>query len=158
MSLESVWDATARQAALVVGVKAAYATRTGGMGATVSLYPDDITDGPVAVIEYTGSTMLAVGGFERVQHTFDIELWVPIGGGSRGNAVAVLAPFFERIVVAFRANAGLFGTATFSNITGASGFDLSTFAEASDKTYLVQRIELQAQEARSVTPAIGPSS
>ncbi len=158
MSLEIIWDATARQAAAVSGIKSAYATRTGGQGTTVKLYPDDIPDGPVAIVEYTGSEILQSGAYELVQHTFDIALWMPLGNGSRGNAVAVLAPMFERFVVAFRANAGLYGTAHHAEITGSSGFAAASLPDVPDKTYLVQSIALTALEARNVSAGIGPSS
>lgn len=158
MSLEVIWDATARQAALVSGIKAAYATRTGGQGATVKLYPDDIPDGPVAIVDYAGSEMLQTGAYELVRHTFDIALWMPLGNGSRGNAVAVLAPMFELFVVAFRANAGLFGTAHHAEIVGSSGFEDDGLPGIPDKSYLVQSLAFTALEARNVSAGIGPSS
>lgn len=157
MSLESIWDAIARQAAEVPGVKAAYATRTGGQGATVRLYPEDITDGPVAVVDYTGTTVETIG-LERLVHSFEVVLWMPVGNATRGSAVAALAPMFERFLVAFRANAGLYGTAFTALVTGSSGFDDDSLPDIPDKTYLTQAIAIRAEEVRVTSTAIGPSS
>ena len=155
MSLEAIWDAVARQSGTVTGIKGAYATRAGGQGTTVRAFPDDIADGPVAVIDYAGSELLNVAPFERIAHDFDIALWHPLRPGTRSTAVQVLAPMFERFAVAFRNNVGLYGTAHMAVIQGSTGF---ADEELNDKDFLVQRIQLRAQEARTVTAAIGPSS
>ena len=158
MSLETIWDAIARQAAEVEGVKAAYATSKGGQGSTVKAFPDDVADGPVAIVDYTGSELLNVGGFEHIAHDFEIELWVPLGTNARSYAVALLAPMFERFVAAYRVNVALYGTAFTSQLLGSSGFEDDALPANPDKTFLVQSIAIRAQEARSVTPALGPSS
>lgn len=157
MSLQEICDAIARQAAVVEGIKLAFATGVGGQGASVNRYPDDLSDGPAAVVDYAGTDVLSVPPFERLGHDFDVGIWMPRGNGTREAAVAALAPMFDRFLAAFRQNVGLYGTAITSQVLGSTGFDDSTFGDG-DQPFVVQTIRIRAQVARSVTPAMGPAS
>lgn len=157
MALEQVWDAVARQAALVSGIKAAYGNAAGGQGSTVKSYPDDILDGPVAVVDYLGSE-ISHGSFETLTHQFAIVLWMPRGNGTREAAVQTLAPMFERFHLAFDQNVGLFGIlggAGQAIVTGSGGFEDD---DIEGKPFLVQAILVRATESVTLTHAIGPSS
>jgi hypothetical protein len=158
MSLETVWDAVARLAGDVEGVKGAH-----GRQATdhARAWPDDITDGPVALVDWAGSELLGSAPFERWGHDFDVTLWVPLGNNARGAGVQLLAPLFERFIAAVRVNAGLYGALTdpgFAQVIGASGIEEQSLPSVSDKRYLVLVVFIRAQEARSVTSSIGPPS
>lgn len=151
MSVELIWTAIARQAAAVTGIKAAYGHEASGV---VKAYPEDIFDGPVAVVDYAGSE-IAHGSFETLTHEFFIVLWMPRGNGTRSAAVKALAPMFERFHVAFDQNVGLYGTSIQAVITGSGGFDDD---DIEGKPFLVQVLTASAQEAVSLTHSIGPSS
>jgi hypothetical protein len=155
--LEQIWDAIARQAALVEGIKAAYGTGAGDQGPTVELYPEQVLDGPVAVVDYLGSEIVH-GGFEKAVHSFALVLWVPRGNGQRDQAVRILAPFLGRVRVAFDANVGLFGVLGGqggAEVTGSGPFE-DTDVEGTP--YLVQAIQVEVWEAISRIHSMGPPS
>ncbi len=146
MGLEQIWDAAARQAALVSGIKGAYASGAGGQGATVRVIPDGFSDTPVVEVVYEG-TELEPGSSEVLIHTFSLRVWM--SRSDIGTAVKTLAPMLERFITAYRANLTLFGTANGGAwITGSSGFVESDIGE---QPFLYQDITLQAQDKRNVT-------
>ena len=150
--LAAIWDALARQSAAVVGIKAAYATGTGGQGATVRQYPTRVGDGPVAIIDYAGST-IEHRASELITHDFEIALWTPLS--TREAAVVLLAPMFGRFHNAFDLNIGLYGTCDQAVVDASSPFEDETLNE---QDYLVQRLTVTAQETLTRTHSMGPSS
>jgi hypothetical protein len=155
VSLEDIWDAIARQAAEVPGVKGAYAARASSNPPTsVLLYPDDLSDGPVAVVDYVGSE-IEHGSTERMLHGFEIALKVPVGNTQRAAAVAALAPFLAKFHDVFDQNVGLYGTCHRALITGSGSFDDEA---VNDKPFLVQRLDCEVIELRTQTLSLGPAS
>lgn len=154
MSVEAIWTGIARQAAAVTGIKAAYGHEASGV---VKAYPEDIFDGPVAVVDYDGSE-IAHGSFETLTHEFSIVLWMPRGNGTRSAAVKVLAPMFERFHLAFDQNVGLYGTLAGqgeAKLMASGGFDDD---DIEGKPFIVQVLTVRAWESVSLTHSIGPSS
>lgn len=153
MSLEEIWDATAELAATVQGVKAAHAAKASANPGDIETWPEDILDGPVAVVDYAG-TRIEHGNLEKLIHDFDIELWVPSPLGQRAAAVKSLAPMLPRVLAVFCMNTRLGqGGAVIGTITETSGLDDDTL---NDKPYLVQSLRLEVLEAISITHAGGP--
>lgn len=153
MSLEEIWDAAAELAATVNGIKAAHSAKASADPGDIETWPEDIADGPVALVDYAG-TRIDHGSLEKLIHSFDIELWTPSPIGQRAAAVKALAPLLPRVLTVFCANTRLGqGGAVIGTITETSGLDDDTL---NDKPYLVQSLRLEVLEAISITHAGGP--
>ncbi|MCA1570401.1 MAG: hypothetical protein LC798_08815 [Chloroflexi bacterium] len=110
MSAEAITDAVARHfAENVQGVKAAYASGAGGQGSVVKTLPSDIFDTPVAIV-YWQRYELTAGSYEKVRHFVNADLY--FGAADSAAAYKTYLPFVSRVIESFRANVGLFGTAT----------------------------------------------
>lgn len=153
--MEDIWDAVARHAGQVAGIKAAFGS-TAGDATGISPIPEAVTDGPVAVVDYGGTTIDHGGGsVETMVHLWNIVLWMPMGNGTREAAVKTLAPMFARFHAHFDANVGL------SGVLGGAGQALIVLAgpfedeEIETGTFLTQVITVQTTHYVHSTHAIG---
>ncbi len=156
MSLQAIWDAVARQSALVEGIQGAYGTAVGGQGASVRGYPEKVYTGPVAIVDYSGTEIDHGLGQRDLRHEFEVAIWVPIGNAGRESAVGVLAPMLSRFLTAFDQNVKLFGTAEQAHVIGSGPFEDATDDDGA--TFLVQRITVFATEHIIGSYGLGPSS
>ncbi len=157
MTREAIWDALARQASNIADVRAGYSlTRT---------YVDGVatTDRPgwpgvpsvtlvARIISEDADAM--TGNREVIVHRFTIRIY---SGADERQAQHSLMPMWDRLLVAFRSNVGMYGTCVKAVLTGYSELDFETFGANDERTHYFQDIYVEALESNQRTYSIGGS-
>ena len=145
MSIEAITKQVAiRSAANITGLKAAYASDYSSVVGQPAAVPEDITDGPIAIVLIGGSDA-DTGNAEQEVHDFVVLVWVPAPAGSTAAAYKTLVPFALRYKAEFRQDQDNAGTA---RRVWYRGYREPIFDDTYGKPFLVMRIEMSAAEDR----------
>lgn len=113
MSVEAIVDAAATKAATVSGIKAAYGTgAVSGSG-----FPSQVSDGPIAVVVWTGTDVVIPMSYEQLEHS--LVVYVYVAGVDPGYAYKTLIPYIARFITAWRTDRDLGGACAESWVSGA---------------------------------------
>lgn len=148
-----VWfDAVAKVAAGIEGIKGAiaYAAGSGGQGATVRPIPRNLADTPAAVLYYRGGTPVP-GGAERIKHRVQLRIYVP--RTDLGDSYGLLVSFPRRVLTAYQARAKAFLEVASVMVVEFGGIESEEWpprvafeAESSGRWFLVLPVELEVVE------------
>lgn len=155
---ETWFDAVARTAATIEGIKGglAYAAGTGGQGVTVRPIPRSLPDTPAAVLYYRGARVTTGSGLFRLTHTVQLRIYIP--RTDLGAAIGELVKYPARVMAAFRVRGQAFGTADAVTVNNFLGVETEEWppraayeSESAGKWYLVLPVELEVVETIYLT-------
>jgi len=140
MSVEAILDALATKAGTVSGIKRAYGSQAAD--ATVATLPDAISDTPIAIVTYEGSTPVTRAfNTEDVEHAYMIRVYVT--SQQAGASFKTLLPFASRFIIALRSDMDLGGTCAWSDF---ESIDAPEAVDLSGRSFLVLPIRVVARE------------
>jgi len=151
---ETWFDAVARVAATVEGIKGAvaYAAGTGGQGSAVKPIPRSLSETPAAVLYYRGTGAIRQSNAQRIEHLVQLRIYVP--RSDLGDAYGLLMRFPRRVLDALEARTKAFGNIEAVTVLSFGAVEQEEWPPTQDGTgkwYLVLPAELQAVEYKSAS-------
>jgi hypothetical protein len=146
VSLETIWDSVAKQAAEVDGVIAAYSPlitpQTDVREFTRNV---DTGSGVIAWVRYTGTQPMELGNRERIRHRFNIDLYARSTDPSRPYKLLAVMP--EKVIAKWRTNVDLYGTCVQCLFEGS---DEPVETLVNEVPFVILPIRVWADEYRNV--------
>jgi hypothetical protein len=148
--IETWFDAIAKVASGITGIKATFAGGRGGQGDVVQpMIDEELMVAPAAVL-FAGDWTVLAGSWEHQTHDLQLLIWIDRDPIATSYAEAVA--FRERAMAVFPPHAKAFEVHPALQsvlVTGGGGIDARRWPEGSEREYLVVPVNLEVELRRA---------